>query len=85
MKPIGNVSLVLLVMAAVAISAQLVTIDFNKDTLGQSPSGFSTTLTGNGRPGKWIITKDDKSPDRANILAQVDAVTYFDDLQIVAL
>ena len=54
-------------------SAQNTTIDFNSDRAGQPPSGFSTALTGRGQPGKWVVMKDDASPDRGNVLAQIDA------------
>ncbi len=54
-------------------SAQVTTIDFNNDKVGQPPSGFSTALTGRGQPGKWSIIKDEASPDRGNVLAQTDA------------
>jgi hypothetical protein len=60
-------------MAAAAFSAQVVNIDFNNDKPGQPPSGFSPALTGRGQPGKWVVTKDDASPDRGNVLAQIDA------------
>ncbi len=54
-------------------SAQNTTIDFNSDRAGQPPSGFSTALTGRGQPGKWVVMKDDASPDRGNVLAQINA------------
>lgn len=73
MKYSGSLSLFCLVIAAVAFAAQAVTIDFNNDKAGQPPSGFSTALTGRGQPGKWVVMKDDASPDRGNVLAQTDA------------
>src|SRR5512147_623549 len=66
--------LVLCALLAPAIrAAQLTTINFNSDKVGQPPTGFSTVLTGGGRPGVWVIMKDDASPDRGNVLAQTDA------------
>ena len=62
-----------LLISAAAFSAQEVMIDFNGDKLGQPPSGFSTALTGRGLPGKWVVMKDDASPDHGNVLAQTDA------------
>ncbi len=62
------------VLSAPAIwSAQVTSIDFNNDKVGQPPSGFSTALTGRGQPGKWTVMMDDASPDRGNVLAQTDA------------
>src|SRR4030095_2219602 len=46
-------------------------IDFEKDQAGQPPNGFSFALTGRGRPGVWLIKKDD--PAHGNVLAQTDA------------
>lgn len=60
-------------LAAALGGAQSTTIDFNNDKVGQSPTGFLTALTGRGRPGVWVIAKDDASPDRGNVLAQTDA------------
>ena len=62
-----------LLLATVAFSAQDVTIDFNSDKAGHTPNGFSTALTGRGQPGKWVVMKDDASPERGNVLAQTDA------------
>ncbi|HEU5237968.1 MAG TPA: family 16 glycoside hydrolase [Pyrinomonadaceae bacterium] len=65
--------LVLFLLTRTAISAQTTTINFNQDKSGEAPSGFSTALTGRGRPGKWVIMKDPASPNQSNILAQTDA------------
>jgi hypothetical protein len=47
-------------------------IDFESDKPGQPPSSFSFALTGSGRPGVWVVRKDDAAPDRGNVLAQTD-------------
>jgi hypothetical protein len=60
-----------LLCAALTASAQ--TIDFNKDKAGEPPKGFSTALTGQGKVGVWVVTKDDASPNQGNVLAQTDA------------
>ncbi len=73
MKSSMSLSLLSLLLAAAVLSAQDATIDFNGDKAGQPPSGFSTALTGRGHPGKWVVMKDDASPDRGNVLAQTDA------------
>ena len=57
--------------AAIAL-AQTKTIDFDKDKAGQPPSGFSFGLTGTGKPGVWVVKKDEASPDHRNVLAQTD-------------
>jgi len=68
-----SAALLCLLISAAAFSAQGVTIDFSSDKAGEPPSGFSTALTGRGLPGKWVVMKDDASPDRGNVLAQTDA------------
>ncbi len=73
MRSMLGFGLVCFLIAAAAFSAQVVTIDFNKDKAGQPPSGFSAALTGRGQPGKWVVTKDDAFPDRGFVLAQTDA------------
>jgi hypothetical protein len=76
MKSSRNISVLGPLLATAVFSAQGVTIDFNSDKAGQPPSGFSTALTGRGQPGKWVVMKDDASPDRGNVLAQTDATDY---------
>ena len=60
---------------AAVVSAQTTTIDFNQDKSGEPPSAFSTALTGSGRPGKWVVMKDNASANQGNVLAQTDADT----------
>src|SRR2546425_13283984 len=65
---------------AVAVCASLVTVtgqslklDFQKDEVGKAPKGFSFALTGQGRPGVWVVGKDDQA--HGNVLVQTDADT----------
>jgi hypothetical protein len=59
-------------LGVAAFPAQAIMIDFQSDKAGRPPSGFSAALTGRGQPGKWMVIKDDASPDRGNVLAQTD-------------
>jgi len=45
--------------------------DFEKDEVGKPPKGFSFALTGQGKPGVWIVKKDDQA--HGNVLVQTDA------------
>ena len=66
----------LLLLMSVALAAQTPprrVIDFESDSPGQAPAGFTFGLTGSGRPGAWSVRKDDASPERGNVLAQTDA------------
>jgi len=57
----------------VMVAAESIKIDFEKDEIGKPPKGFSFALTGQGKPGVWIIKKDDAA--HGNVLAQTDADT----------
>lgn len=60
------------VASGIVIVAQTVTVNFDKDEPGKPPSGFSFA-TGEGRPGIWVIRRDD--PEHGNVLVQTDADT----------
>jgi hypothetical protein len=66
---------VVIALCAIGISvvAQATKIDFERDDVGQPPKGFSFALTGQGKPGVWIVKKDDAA--HGNVLAQTDADT----------
>src|SRR5437762_6050927 len=55
---------------AVAL-AQTAKVDFEQDAVGKAPGGFSFALTGQGKPGVWIVKKDDQA--HGNVLVQTDA------------
>src|SRR5438105_631801 len=50
-------------MSVVTLVGQSTTIDFDKDEIGKPPVGFSFALTGQGRPGVWMVKKDDGMRD----------------------
>ena len=55
---------------AVAL-AQTAKLDFEPDAVGKAPGGFSFALTGQGKPGVWVVRKDDQA--HGNVLVQTDA------------
>ena len=59
-----------------AASAQ--TINFDTDEPQKSPKYFTTALTGKGKAGNWVVTKDETAPSKPNVLAQtdMDATSY---------
>src|SRR3989442_2502922 len=66
------------VVVATAVCATLVVavaqgskIDFEKDDVGKSPTGLSFALTGQGKPGVWLVKKHDQA--HGNVLVQTDA------------
>jgi Domain of Unknown Function (DUF1080) len=67
----NGVILWMLLTIATVMFAQGLTLDFEKDEVGKAPKGFSFALTGNGKPGVWLVRKDDQA--HGNVLAQTDA------------
>lgn len=57
--------------SVVAGIGQSLKVDFEKDDVGKPPHGFSFALTGQGKPGVWIVRKDDQA--HGNVLMQTDA------------
>jgi hypothetical protein len=61
-----------LLFGAVTLLAASTVLNFDTEHVGAEPAGFSQALTGQGRPGKWLVVRDDGSPDRKNVLGQTD-------------
>jgi hypothetical protein len=53
-------------------------VDFEGDSVGSKPEGFSCGLTGQGAPGSWQVREDPTAPAGHKVLAQVstDATSY---------
>jgi hypothetical protein len=69
----GFVMASVLVGAAVAGAAQ--SVDFNADTIGTAPKGWTVTMTGQGTP-KWTVERDDTAPSKGQVLKQSGKATY---------
>jgi len=54
---------------------QTININFDNDEAGRLPKDFSTALTGKGKPGSWIVVRDETAPSKPNVLAQTDMDT----------
>ena len=59
-----------LLLALPAAAAERV-IDFSGFPLNQTPPGFRSAVTGEGKPGDWRVVVDDTSPDKRPVLAQL--------------
>ncbi len=46
------------------------TWNFDKDTPGKAPEGFTSALTGQGTMGQWVVTQEATAPSAPNVLAQ---------------
>ena len=68
-----TLGLLLLSAALAAQTPMRRVIDFESDKVGPAPAMFSFALTGSGRPGVWVVRKDETAPERGNVLAQTDA------------
>ncbi len=64
------VFLTVFVILSATLFGQL--INFDRDEEGKAPKGFIFGLTGQGKPGVWIIRKDPAAPSAPNVLAQTD-------------
>ena len=62
-------------LTAAFASTQIININFDNDEAGKLPNGFSTALTGKGKPGNWVVMRDDTSPSKPNVLVQTDMDT----------
>ena len=51
------------------------TINFDTDTMGAAPIGWTIAMTGRGQP-KWIIEADPTSPSKGNVLKQSGTATF---------
>ena len=58
-------------LSAAVLFGQRTTINFDTDDPGRPPKGFAFVLTGQGRPGVWLVRKDDAA--HGNVLVQTDA------------
>jgi hypothetical protein len=78
MRLISPLVILLLAAPALAEDTPPVAIEFGKMPVGQPPAGFTTALTGKGKPGNWIIAEDAAAPDKIRVLAQtsIDPTDY---------
>ena len=56
-----------------ALGSSQLLLDFENQSVGKAPQGFSMALTGRGRPGIWEIREDPTAPRGPKVLAQTDA------------
>ncbi len=69
-KPVAVVIVAVCASVGVVIG-QSSKVDFEQDEVGKPPKGFSFAVTGKGKPGVWIVRKDDQA--HGNVLVQTDA------------
>lgn len=66
---LGVMATIILPTVAFAQSARRVW-NFDQDSVGKMPVGFSSILAGQGASGQWAVIKDDSAPSPPDVLAQ---------------
>jgi Domain of Unknown Function (DUF1080) len=74
LKPV--VVSIAVIAATVAAAGQSLKIDFEKDEVGKPPRGFSFVLTGQGKPGVWIVRQDDQTHGKVLVQTDPDRTDY---------
>jgi len=67
------VGAVLMLAATAGVAGQASKLDFETDAIGAPPKAFSFALTGQGKPGVWVVNKDDAA--HGHVLVQSDGDT----------
>ena len=70
-KADGSLITVVVCLGVAVLFGQRTTINFATDGPGKPPQGFAFVLTGQGRPGVWLVRTDDAA--HGNVLVQTDA------------
>lgn len=65
-------TLLITVQAFLSSGAFAQGVNFDADSLQHPPKAFTTALTGKGKPGIWVVVKDETAPSQPNVLAQTD-------------
>jgi hypothetical protein len=60
----------MLALCASQVWAAQLNFDFSKDALGQTPSGFASLVTGEGKPAHWSVTEESVPPTLAPLSDQ---------------
>jgi 3-keto-disaccharide hydrolase len=64
------------IVVGVSVLAQSTKINFDTDDVDKPPSGFSFALTGQGKPGVWVVRKDDGAHGHVLVQADPDKTDY---------
>ena len=63
----------LLLRLAAPVQAGEQVWNFDRDSPGRPPTGFTSALTGQGTPGAWVVLSDPSAASPPNVLAQTSA------------
>lgn len=62
----------IILIAAATTAVPSATWTFETDQRQKAPTGFTFSITGEGRTGRWIVLDDKGAPSGRGVLAQVD-------------
>ena len=72
---VGRLTFALSVSVPAAWAARdEIAVDFESMATGAAPDGFTTGLTGEGKPVQWIVVEDDSAPSGTRALAETSGV-----------
>jgi hypothetical protein len=57
----------------VGVAQQTKTLNFDSDSAGKAPAGYTSYATGGGPAGKWVVTVMNDAPSGKNVVVQTDA------------
>ncbi len=77
-------SLLFLVLLGFSAAGAEITIDFNRFALGQTPTNFTSALTGSGLPGDWKIIADAVPADFYPVMPQMTPTPSAATRQVLA-
>jgi Domain of Unknown Function (DUF1080) len=63
-------------LTVATLTGQTSKVDFENDEVGKPPNGFVFALTGQGKPGVWIVRKDDQTHGKVLVQTDADATDY---------
>jgi hypothetical protein len=58
---------------ASSLAPSIMVINFEKDTVGQTPAGFTSYASGDGPAGKWVVQVMAGAPSAKRVVVQTDA------------
>jgi hypothetical protein len=64
-----------IVLFGTTVAGVAESVNFDADTTGAPPKGWTLTMTGRGAP-KWTVERDDTAPSKGKVLKQSGEATY---------
>src|SRR5215469_5287446 len=65
----------MIILFGATVAGVAESVNFDDDTIGAPPRGWTLTKTGRGSP-KWTVERDDTAPSKGRVLKQSGNATY---------